>query len=139
MFGDTTNGHGAVQIYTLTNGWNGICPDSFWTDSDAVTICQHLGYHDGTIGDPVDTISGPGGEVSSRQLYDANCSIHPGKSSADGSITAGVCSFRVQSSPDDCTAPGGMFATVRCGKLNDHPAKLCRIACSLFDIRDWEG
>ena len=80
-----------------------------------MTVCRYLGYQHGNIGNPVDTTSGPGGQVSQRQLYDADCPIRPARS-ADG-ITAGVCSFRIQSSPDDCSIPEGRFATVQCSKL----------------------
>ena len=118
LFGDTRNGHGAVQIYTITNSWQGICPDSSWTSSDAEAICQDLGYQDGTTGSPVDINGGPGGQISLRQLYDADCEIHPASSRSADRITAGVCSVRIQSSPDDCLAPEGRFATVQCGKLN---------------------
>ena len=117
LFGDTRNGHGAVQIYTITVGWQGICPDGSWTNSDEITICRDLGYQHGSTGNPVDAVGGPGGQVSPHQLHDANCLIRLGRS-ADG-ITTGVCSFRVQSSSDDCTVPDGRFAAVRCSKLNN--------------------
>ena len=100
----------------MTNGWQGICPDGSWTSSDAEAICQDLGYQDGTTSSPVDINGGRGGQISLRQLYDADCAIHPA-SSADR-ITAGVCSVRVQNSPDDYLVPEGIFATVQCGKLN---------------------
>jgi hypothetical protein len=81
-----------------------------------MTICQDLGYQDGSTGTPVDINGGPGSQISLRRLYDADCPIRPLRS-ADR-ITAGVCSFRVQSSPDDCLVPEGRFATVQCRKLN---------------------
>ena len=114
LFGDFRNGHGAVQIYSITLGWQGICPDDSWTDSDAATICRDLGYDGGSVADPVDTDSGPGGLVPTRQLYDAKC---PGINTDD--IRAGVCSFRIQrlNSPLDCVAPEGRFAAVQCSKL----------------------
>ena len=111
LFGDTRNGHGAVQIYSITLGWQGICPDSSWTDSDAVTICQDLGYDSGSVATSVDDVTGPGGQVPTRLLYDAKC---PGISNDD--IRARVCSFRVQRSPSDCTAPEGRFAALQCGE-----------------------
>ena len=80
LFGDTRNGYGAVQIYTIILGWQGICPDSSWSHSDASTICQHLGYDDGFVATPIDAVRGPGGEPLFRSLYDAKC---PGRSSDD--------------------------------------------------------
>lgn len=88
--------------------------DDSWTDSDAATICRDLGYDGGSVADPVDTDSGPGGLVPTRQLYDAKC---PGINTDD--VRAGVCSFRIQrsNSPLDCVAPEGRFAAVQCSKL----------------------
>lgn len=81
-----------------------------------MTICQDLGYRHGSTGNPVDTPNGPGGQTSPRQLYDADCPNRP-VTLANG-IMAGVCSFRVQSSPGDCSVPEGRFAAVQCSKLN---------------------
>ena len=111
LFGDVRDGHGAVQIYTVTLGWQGICPDNSWTDSDAATICEDLGYQSGSIATPVAVVSGPNGQ-SSRQLYGANC---PGSSTDD--VTTGVCSFRIQGSRTNCAFPEGTFAAVQCSKL----------------------
>ena len=83
-----------------------------------MTICQDLGYQQGNTGNPVDTTSGPAGQVSPRQLYDADCQTRPGRSADGTGITAGVCSFRLQDSPDDCSVPEGRFAAVQCSKLN---------------------
>lgn len=112
LFGDFRNGRGAVQIYSITLGWQGICPDNSWTDSDAATICRDLGYDGGSVALPIVTDSGPGGQTSARQLYEANC---PGINAAD--IRAGVCSFRIQRTSvlRDCIAPEG-FAAVQCSK-----------------------
>lgn len=93
-------------------GWQGICPDSSWTDSDARTICQDLGYDTGSAIDAVDVTSGPGGQVPTRRLYDAKC-----PATNNDEIKAGVCSFRVQRSPSGCTAPEGRFAAVQCSEL----------------------
>lgn len=112
LFGDTRNGYGAVQIYTITLGWQGICPDRFWTRSDASTICRQLGYNSGSVSTPIDAIRGPGGRPLSRSLYDAKC---PGRSSDD--ITTDLCSFRIESSVARCAAPEGSFAALRCSKL----------------------
>ena len=112
LFGDTRNGHGAVQIFTITQGWQGICPDGSWTNSDAATICRDLGYNGGSVATPIDAVSGPGGALVTRNLYDATC---PGRSAHD--ITVGVCSFRVQGSPANCASPDGRFAAVQCSKL----------------------
>ena len=113
LFGDTRNGHGAVQIFTGSQGWQGICPDNSWTNSDAATICQDLGYQSGTIATPVSAVSGPGGVASPRLLYASNC---PGRQT--DSIIAGVCSFAVQSSPtDSCAFPQDSFAAVQCSKF----------------------
>ena len=112
LFGDTRNGYGAVQIYTVTLGWQGICPDNSWTNSDAATICRDLGYQSGSIATPVNTALGPGGVVSSRQLHAANC---PGRST--DVVSTGVCSFKIQSSPSgNCASPEGTFAAVQCSK-----------------------
>ena len=114
LFGDVRNGRGAVQIYTTTLGWQGVCPDSSWTDSDAVIVCQDLGYQSGSIASPVNSLSGPDGQPSSRQLYNAEC---PGRSADD--VTTGVCSFSIQSSPSgNCPFPDGTFAAVQCSKLS---------------------
>ncbi len=43
LVGSIENGEGAVEILT-TVGWSSICPDSSWEDSDALAICQNLGY-----------------------------------------------------------------------------------------------
>lgn len=43
LFGNGSNGAGAVQIFTSL-GWSGICPDSSWTTSVARVFCQALGY-----------------------------------------------------------------------------------------------
>ena len=112
LFGDTRNGHGAVQIYTVTQGWQGICPDGFWTDSDASTICQQLGYDGGSVATPIDALHGPGGEPLSRNLFDAKC---PGSSTDD--VTTELCSFRIQSSTARCVSPEGKFAALQCSKF----------------------
>lgn len=113
LFGDTRNGHGAVQIFTVTLGWQGICPDGSWTNGDASTICQHLGYDSGSVATPVDAVHGPGGERVTRSLYDAKC---PGISADE--ITTELCTFRIESSVARCAAPEGRFAAVQCSKLN---------------------
>ena len=122
LFGDVRDGHGAVQIYTVTLGWQGICPDSSWTNSDAAIVCQDLGYQSGSIATPVSVVSGPSGLPSSRQLYGANC---PGRSTDD--VMTGVCSFRVQGSRGNCAFPEGTFAAVQCSKLQE-----CRIIISCY-------
>lgn len=114
LFGDVRDGHGAVQIYTVTLGWQGICPDSSWTDSDAATVCQDLGYQSGSVATPVAVVGGPNGLPSSRQLYGANC---PGRSTDD--VMTGVCSFRVQGSRGNCAFPEGTFAAVQCSELQE--------------------
>lgn len=45
--GDYEDGAGAVEIYTRSFGWATICPDSSWENSDAIVICQNLGYESG--------------------------------------------------------------------------------------------
>ena len=113
LFGDTRNGYGAVQIYTITQGWQGICPDGFWTHSDASTICQHLGYDSGSVVTPIDAVRGPGGKSLHRGLYNAKC---PGRSADE--VTTELCSFRLEGgSVAGCAAPEGRFAAVRCSKL----------------------
>ena len=47
LVGSTTNGRGAVEIYSRL-GWTSICPDEEWTDSDASVVCQRLGYDSGS-------------------------------------------------------------------------------------------
>ena len=113
LFGDTRNGHGAVQIFTITLGWQGICPDNSWTDSDAATICQHLGYAGGFVAAPIDAVRGPDGdsEPLSRNLYDAKC---PGTSADE--ITTELCTFRIETSVARCAAPEGRFAALQCSK-----------------------
>ena len=113
LFGDTRNGHGAVQIFTLTLGWQGICPDGSWNNRDASTICRHLGYDSGSVATPVVAVRGPHGEPVFRGLYDAKC---PGISSDE--ITTELCSFKIENSVPRCAAPEGRFAAVQCSKLN---------------------
>ncbi len=48
LVGSVANGEGAVEIFP-TVGWSSICPDSSWEDSDALAICQNLGYESGRI------------------------------------------------------------------------------------------
>ena len=108
LFGDARNGYGAVEIYSSTRGWLGICPDSFWTDSDAVAVCQHLGYSGGSISDPVFVSSGSSNRIPPRMLYAASCPA------AGGDISFGVCSFRI--SPQ-CASAEGRFAAIQCSKL----------------------
>lgn len=112
LFGDTRNGHGAVQIFTITLGWQGICPDGFWTNSDASVICQQLGYHSGSVATPVEAVRGPGNDPLSRSLYDAKC---PGRSVDE--VTTNLCSFRLESTVARCAEPEGRFAAVQCSKL----------------------
>ena len=113
LFGDTRNGHGAVQIFTITLRWQGICPDNSWTDSDAATICQHLGYAGGFVATPIDAVRGPDSDSVplSRNLYDAKC---PGTSADE--ITTELCTFRVESSVTRCAAPEGRLAALQCSK-----------------------
>ena len=112
LFGDTSNGHGAVSIYSNIYGWQGICPDSSWTDTDADIICQDLGYESGAIATPVRAFVGPRGVPLSRQFYAANCP-------ADNLdiASAGVCSFSLVRFSSDCTSPQDTFAAVRCSEL----------------------
>ena len=112
LFGDTRNGHGAVQIFTITLGWQGICPDGSWTNSDASVICQQLGYDRGSVATPVEAVRGPGNNPVSRDLYDAKC---PGRSADE--VTTDLCSFRLESTVTRCAEPEGRFAAVQCSKL----------------------
>ena len=112
LFGDTRNGRGAVSIYSATLGWLTICPDSSWTNRDALEICRDLGYQSGTIIPPIRPVSGPGGQVPPRVLYAASCPPNTGND-----ITLGICSFRIESSLSSCLSPEGMFAAVACSKL----------------------
>lgn len=107
LFGDVRNGYGAVEIYSITRGWLGICPDRFWTDSDAVAVCQHLGYSSGSVSDPVFVSSDSNNRIPPRMLYAASCPAANGTS-------FGVCSFRIGS---QCASAEGRFAAVQCSKL----------------------
>ena len=110
LFGDPRNGYGAVEIYSNMNGWQGICPDSSWTDSDAVTICQDLGYASGAVAEPINVISNLTIRVPSFRLHAANC-----PPSAGDPLTLGVCSFLgKQFTISDC--PLNQFAAVNCSK-----------------------
>lgn len=46
LLGDSSNGVGAVEIYSSLFQWTTICPDGF-DDSDASTLCSRLGYDSG--------------------------------------------------------------------------------------------
>ena len=107
LFGDVRNGCGAVQIYTTTHGWTGICPDSSWISGDPSAICRDLGYSGGTVVDPLVANTGPGGQTLSRLIYEMSC--HLGSDSLD------ECSYMLN---DDnsavCSSPVGLFAAVQC-------------------------
>ena len=113
LFGDTRNGYGAVEIYSTTRGWQGICPDSFWTDSDAATICQDLGYQSGTNMISIFDLAGSNNRIPPRGLYAASC---PAVISSD--VTLGVCSFRIETTFSTCPFSPGLFAAVRCSELS---------------------
>ena len=131
LFGDVADGRGAVSIYstTLAVGWQGICPDSSWTNSDANTICQDLGYQGGAIAAPLHASVGPGGLSLPRLLYNTSC-----PSSSSDLISAGVCSFSLQQSPSDCTAPEGTFAALSCNSELHALHLLCLVSqtCTLY-------
>lgn len=113
LFGSPGDFSGAVQIYSSRYGWQGICPDSSWTDSDAATICRDLGYADGVAISPINASRGPGGEPVSRRLYNAAC---PGSLSSRNRM--GVCSFSVGSTnTSNCAWPQGQYASLNCGKF----------------------
>ena len=105
LFGDPRNGYGAVEISTRT-GWWGICPDFTWTDSDATTICQDLGYANGSIVAPINVSSS---FRSTVQLYSPSC-----PPSSEDPVTLGVCSFQTSPSSNICTS--NWFAALRCSK-----------------------
>ena len=109
LFGDPRNGYGAVEIYSTVGGWLGICPDSSWTNSDAVTICQDLGYASGTVAAPITAINTLTNRAPSSQLYAANCPPRVG-----ASMSLGVCSFESDSSASACLS--NQFAAVNCSK-----------------------
>ena len=105
LFGDPRNGYGAVEISTGA-GWWGICPDSTWTDSDATTICQDLGYASGSIIAPITVNS----FRTTVQLYSPSC-----PPSSGDPVTLGVCSF--QTAPSSSTiCSSDRFAALRCSK-----------------------
>ena len=107
LFGDPRNGYGAVEIYSSRAGWRGICPDFTWTDSDATTICQDLGYASGSIIAPITVSSSFRTTV---QLYSPSC-----PPSSGDLVTLGVCSFQTApSSTSVCTS--NRFAALRCSK-----------------------
>ena len=109
LFGDPRNGYGAVEIYSTTLNWQGICPDSSWTDSDAATICQDLGYASGTIITPITAINTLTNRAPSGRLYAANCPPRTG----DPRVL-GVCSF--QNVPSTLGCPLNQFAALKCSK-----------------------
>ena len=108
LFGDTRNGYGAVEIYSSRLSWQGICPDSSWTDSDAATICQDLGYENGIVIPPITVISTSTNRVPSALLRSANC---PGRSVDP--LTLGVCSFQIAPTFSSCRQ-NGSFASLKC-------------------------
>ena len=116
LFGDVRNGYGAVEIYSLSRGWQGICPDSFWSNTDAATVCQDLGYQSGTIADPVFALRTTSNNripprIPPRNLYAASC-----PATVTNQLSLGVCSFQIQSLASDCESSEGMFAAVQCSK-----------------------
>ena len=112
LFGSTIDSSGAVQIYLSTYGWQAICPDSSWTDIDAETICNELGYEGGIVISPISSSVSPGGEPVSRRLYNTAC---PG--GAGSRSTFGVCSFSVgASNTSNCDQPSGLYASLNCSK-----------------------
>ena len=113
LFGDTRNGRGAVQIYTVSQGWQGICPDSSWTNSDAATICQDLGYQDGSVAAPVFSSVVPGGQSPSRLIYDVSC-----PSGGSGRDSIFNCPFNLGSGDtSNCDSNPGLYAAVQCSKF----------------------
>ena len=47
LYGDRTNGWGAVEVYTPSlGGWVSICPDGF-DNGDAAVVCRQFGYETG--------------------------------------------------------------------------------------------
>ena len=110
LFGDPRNGYGAVEIYSSRLNWQGICPDSSWTNTDAATICQDLGYASGTIIPPIIAVNSSTNRAPSGQLYAANCPPRAGDPR-----NLGVCSF--QDVPSNSGCPSNQFAALRCSKL----------------------
>ena len=109
LFGDPRNGYGAVEIYSVRSGWQGICPDSSWTNNDAATICQDLGYASGTIISSIIAVNTATNRAPSGQLYAANCPPRAGDP-----LVLGVCSFQDVPSISDCIS--NQFAALRCSK-----------------------
>ena len=110
LFGDVRNGYGAVQIYTTTHGWTGICPDRTWTSGYPSAICRDLGYSGGTVVDPVLTTTGPGGQNLSRLIYEMSC--------PSGSDSLDECSYMLNDDKSAvCSSPDGLFAAVECGEF----------------------
>ena len=115
LFGSSVHFSGAVQIYSDEFGWQGICPDSDWTDSDADAICQQLGFVGGDVATPVRSSAGPGGEPLSRRLYTISC---PADFNSD-SYTIGMCSARIGASDtSNCARGEGLYAAVNCSKFS---------------------
>ena len=111
LFGSSRDFSGAVQIYS-SYGWQAICPDSSWTNRDADTICQDLGYAGGVVISPISTSRGPGGEPVSRRLYNAACPGELGRRNRFG-----VCSFSVgTTNTSNCAQPQGQYASLNCSK-----------------------
>ena len=113
LFGDVRNGYGAVEIYSLSRGWQGICPDRFWSNSDAATVCRDLGYQSGTILSPVFALRTLNTRIPPRTLYAARC---PATATVTGELPLGVCSFQIQRLTSDCASSEGVFAAVNCSK-----------------------
>ena len=109
-------------MYVTGRGWQGICPDIAWIDSDPSSICQDLGYTGGITTTSVFTIDVPGGQISPRRLlYDVTC---PGSNDGDH---FSECSFKLGNDDvSNCNLPPDLYAAVRCGKFDIHtsPSRL---------------
>ena len=125
LFGDVRNGYGGVEYHSLLSGWSGICPDSFWNDSDAAAVCQYLGYTSGSVANPVTILSDSSKRIPRRVHSAARCVT-------TNSVTSGVCTFNRGSS---CTSPEGRFAAVQCSKFN----YVYMFAVTLITGRIWRG
>lgn len=116
LFGSSRDFSGAVQIYSTEFGWQGICPDAGWMNSDAAAICRELGYAGGNRISSITVSTGPGGEPVPRRLHSISC-----PADLSGSFTFGRCSVRVGASDtSNCDRRVGQYASVSCGKCNSY-------------------